>query len=251
MQAYGAGFARVYNRRWIGFARQVAPLLLDFYAATPLGQENKQVLDLCCGTGQVALHFLSRGYQVTGLDLSEHMLQYAQENARIFMEIGHARFVQADVTNFTLDERFGLAISTFDALNHLDNEAALRACFHCVATVCDGIFIFDLNTRLGLRRWNSIEVDDSNDDMLIVNHGIYAVEAERSWMRVVGFVRQPEGLYERFEETVYNTVFDLARVEALLYETGWKDVYFAHLRDLKTPLDEPEKEGRVFIVAQK
>jgi hypothetical protein len=51
MQPYSQGFARAYNLRWSGFARQVAPLILDFYAATPIGHKDKTVLDLCCGAG--------------------------------------------------------------------------------------------------------------------------------------------------------------------------------------------------------
>jgi len=34
-------------------------------------------------------------------------------------------------------------------------------------------------------------------------------------------------------------------------DVGWKDVHFAKIQDLKIPLTEPEKEGRVFIVASK
>jgi hypothetical protein len=35
-----------------------------------------------------------------------------------------------------------------------------------------GFFIFDLNTRAGLRRWNSISVDDGDDNVLIITRGI-------------------------------------------------------------------------------
>ena len=80
MQAYGRVFARVYNMKWGGFANRVAPLILDFYQNTTIGQENKSVLDLCCGTGQLAVHFLDRGYRVTGIDSSENMLYYARES---------------------------------------------------------------------------------------------------------------------------------------------------------------------------
>jgi ubiquinone/menaquinone biosynthesis C-methylase UbiE len=85
MQSYSQDFARVYNLRWSGFARQVAPLILDFYAATPIGHKDKTVLDLCCGTGHLAVYFLEKGYRVVGLDLSEHMLEYARENARQYI----------------------------------------------------------------------------------------------------------------------------------------------------------------------
>lgn len=251
MQAYGDGFARVYNKRWVSFARQVSPFLLEFYAGLPLAQSNRLVLDLCCGTGQLAVYFLERGYQVIGLDLSAAMLHYACENTQRFIDSGQARFVQADATDFTLEERFGLVVSTFDALNHLSDLQALQHCFGCVAAVTDGYFIFDLNTRMGLRRWNSIEVDDSREDMTIVNHGIYDVTSERAWMKVTGFVRNADGLYERFEQTAYNTVFAMDAVKVALLATGWQHVYFARLQDLKTPLEDPEAEGRVFVVAQK
>ncbi len=251
MQAYGPGFAQVYNKRWINFARQVAPYLFDFYAQSDQASSHRSVLDLCCGTGQVARYFLEREYQVVGLDLSAAMLHYARENTQPYLVSGQARFVQADATNFTLPDRFGLVISTFDALNHLPDLTALRQCFAAVAAVCDGYFLFDLNTRVGLRRWNSIEVDDSRDDMTIVNHGIYDVTSDRAWLKVTGFVRNGEGLYEHFEQTVYNTIFAMSDVKTLLLETGWRDAYFARRQDLQTPLTDPEQEGRVFIVAQK
>lgn len=103
MQAYSKGFARAYNRRWSGFARQVAPLLLDFYAATPIGRGNMTVLDLCCGAGHLAVHFLEKGYRVVGLDLSDHMLHYAREHTRRYIETGQATFIQGDARNFTFD----------------------------------------------------------------------------------------------------------------------------------------------------
>ncbi|MEJ5240389.1 MAG: class I SAM-dependent methyltransferase [Anaerolineales bacterium] len=251
MQSYSKGFAKLYNLRWSGFARQIAPFILDFYATTPMGQENRTVLDLCCGAGHLAVHFLERGYRVVGLDLSEHMLYYARENARPYVETGQAAFIQGDASNFTLDERFGLVVSTFDALNHLENEQSLRRCFQCVYAVCDGYFIFDLNTRYGLRRWNSIQIDDSNDEALIINRGIYDGQSDKAWTKITAFLQLPNGLYERCDETVFNTVFELAKVRDALLEVGWKDVYFARVQDLRTPLDEPEKEGRVFIVASK
>jgi SAM-dependent methyltransferase len=251
MQAYSKGFARAYNLRWSGFARQVAPYLLDFYAGTAPGRENKPVLDLCCGTGQLAVHFLDKGYRVVGLDLSEHMLHYARENALQYVEAGQAIFIQGDASNFTLDERFGLVVSTFDALNHLENEQELRSCFECVHAVCAGTFIFDLNTRRGLRRWNSIQVDDSDEGALLIIRGIYDGQSDKAWTKISGFLRLPDGLYQRFDETAFNTVFEMERVKDMLLDVGWKHAHFTRMQDLKTPLDEPEMEGRVFIVASK
>jgi SAM-dependent methyltransferase len=250
MQAYGRAFARVYNKRWTGFAHRVAPLIAEFYASTTPGKANRSILDLCCGTGQLTLHLLEQGYTVTGLDLSEHMLQYARENASAYVESGQAGFVRADAAGFSLEQQFGLVVSTFDALNHLDSQEALQTCFQSVFAVLieGGYFVFDLNTRAGLLRWNNIGVDDSEEAM-IVTRGIFDGQGNRAYTRVSGFIKAASGQYDRFEETVYNTVFDMAWVQDTLLQIGWRDVHFARYEALATPIAEPEKEGRVFFVA--
>jgi len=187
MQAYNQAFAHIYNEKWTAFAQRVAPAIQDFFASTPIGQEHRSLLDLCCGTGQLASHFLENGYRVVGLDLSEPMLAYARENNRAYLESGRARFIQGDASHFNLDERFGLVVSTFDALNHLDGKQALKSCFESVHRVCDGYLIFDLNTRAGLKRWNSIQVDESQEDAVIINRGIYDGQSDKAWTRITGF----------------------------------------------------------------
>ncbi|MCL5999186.1 MAG: class I SAM-dependent methyltransferase [Chloroflexi bacterium] len=252
MQAYSTEFARVYNMRWAGFATQVAPRILEFYERTPLGGQNTSVLDLCCGTGQLARHFLDKGYRVTGVDSSEGMLNYARENVADGVADGRAKFIQADAAGFTLDECFGLVVSTYDALNHLDDADALRRCFQSVFAVLahDGTFIFDLNTRAALAGWNSIAIEDT-EEMMLVSRGIYDVPNNRATIRISGFVRTASGCYERFEETAYNTAFDMEMVRQALLDTGWREVHFARSQDLAVPILEPENERRVFIVARK
>jgi SAM-dependent methyltransferase len=249
MQAYSAAFARVYNQQWGGFARHIAPRLLDFYAGTPHGQARQPVLDLCCGTGQLALAFLDAGYPVTGLDLSEAMLSFAAQNAAEHVIAGRARFVHGDAASFTLDERFGLVISTYDALNHLPSLDALRRCFASVRAVLlpGGHFIFDLNTRLGLRRWNTIHIDDS-DEAVVIQRGVFDGEGDRAWVKISGFIRVKDGRYERFDEVVYNTVFALADVLGALGQAGFA-AHPARADNLAAPLADPEAEGRVFFVS--
>src|SRR6266536_2641960 len=147
MQAYSRRFAYVYNLRWNGFARAAAPYLLHYYAATPLGQARQPVLDLCCGNGILAARFLEQGYPVTGLDLSAPMLAYARANTASFTATGQASYLQADAARFGLAPRFGLAVATYDALNHLPDAAALRGCLRSAAAALQpgGTFLFDLN----------------------------------------------------------------------------------------------------------
>lgn len=252
MQAYGAGFARVYNARWGDFARRVAPIIEAFYASTPLGRRERSLLDICCGTGQMAVHFLQRGYRVTGVDLSLAMIGHATQNTAAYVESGQARFVLANACEFSVDGRFGLATATYDALNHLPDLDALATCLRRIhaATMDGGLLIFDLNTRRGLEAWNSIQVDD-NEDLLLVNRSIFDRQAGKAWARLSGFAKVGEGLYERFEEVVYNTAFDLESVRSLLLETGWNAVHIARLDNLGQPLTDPEAEARAWFVASR
>lgn len=251
MQAYGEGFAQVYDQQWTAFVRQVAPALLACYRQSAPGQAGLPVLDLCCGTGQLAQAFLERGYRVTGLDLSSAMLAHASRNNAAHVLSGQARFVQGDAADFHLDERFGLVTATYDALNHLDGLEALRRCFGCVyaALVDDGLFLFDLNTRVGLGRWcgTRMEVQEA---VTLFQRGYWDADATRAWMEITGFVRRPDGLYERFDERLFNTAYALAEVEQELRASGFA-AYPARLDDLGTPLVSAEAEGRVCFVARK
>jgi len=252
-QAYSAAFARAYNMRWSFFAAQAAPLIQAYYEITPMSRKNRKLLDLCCGTGVLARAFLENGYQVVGLDLSEPMLAFARQNNQDYLLAEQASFIQGDASHFEIAGRFGLVVSTFDALNHLPDETALGNCFACVYPVLEkgGTFIFDLNTALGLRQWSGMQVDDSNPDALIINRGFLVGENNRAWTAITGFLREEDGRFSRFDEVAYNSLFSMERVKNLLNEAGFAHIHCARLTDLNTPITDPESERRVFFVAQK
>ncbi|MFN2236471.1 MAG: class I SAM-dependent DNA methyltransferase [Anaerolineales bacterium] len=252
MQGYGRIFAKVYNLLWNDFADRIAPQLHDFYTTTQSGQQRQPVFDLCCGTGRLSRFFLEKDYRVVGLDLSEHMIAYARENNLEYVVAEQADFILGDAANFTLDQKFGLTVATYDALNHLPDADALRNCFRCVFDILvkNGYFIFDLNTRTGLKHWNGIMVRPG-DQVYLVNRGMYDEHTVKAWTKITGFVQDGNGLYERFDETVYNTVFEMISVRVWLLETGFRRVYFAVDGTLNSPVENPEEQKRVFVVAQK
>lgn len=253
MQAYGDAFARIYNRKWGDWARRNAPKLREFFDATPLSTRGpRSLLDLCCGTGQLSLHFLEFNYRVTGIDLSPGMLEHARANCAAYIVAGAARFLQGDAAQFTLDEPVQFAVSTFDALNHLPDLAALRSCLECVhrCLLPGGVFIFDLNTPLGLNGWATLNVEE-NPDLTLITSGLYDERGGKAWTRICGYVRAEDGRYDRFEETVYNTAFALSEITALLNSTGWGHWHYARIDQLALALDKPEYEKRIFIVAEK
>jgi SAM-dependent methyltransferase len=251
MQEYGKIFAGIYNRMWTGFALQAAPLILAYYESAAAEKRRRRILDVCCGTGQLLLHFLERGFSATGVDLSPSMLACARENCARFIADGKADFINADAASFTVRTPHDLAVSTYDALNHLDSLAKLGSCFSCVRAALDpgGFFIFDLNTETGLRHWNGITVEEGEQGMM-VKRGIYAPGMGRAYLRITGFARTGPDTYTRFEETAFNTLFKMEDVARRLVEAGFRTSWFATVRNLAEKVADPEELDRAFIVAR-
>ena len=71
-------------------------------------EKGAKILDVGCGTGRHAVELAKRGYNVTGLDISEKMLELAEEKCR--KEDVNVNFIHADATDFNLEEKFDAAI---------------------------------------------------------------------------------------------------------------------------------------------
>ena len=81
---------------------------VDFIEKEINQNKNCKILDVGCGTGRHAIELTRRGYSVTGVDLSENMLEKARENA---IDAGfEIDFRQADARNLTFKEEFDLVI---------------------------------------------------------------------------------------------------------------------------------------------
>src|SRR5437588_3219313 len=102
----------------------------------------RTVLELGCGTGSI-LRQLWTHYEVTGVDLSEEMLERAAKKTP-----GIPLF-RADMRTFDLGERFDVVLCVYDSINHLlrfDDWKAVFAGAHKHLNE-NGVFIFDINTQ--------------------------------------------------------------------------------------------------------
>ncbi len=252
-QVYGEAFAKVYNDRLTFFSDRMAPQLIELFDSDSLlASSPRDVVDVCCGTGRLAHHLIEAGYDVTGVDLSEHMLAHARANNQQAEQEGHARFLQADARDFRLETPVAFAVSSFDSLNHLPDAEALVAAIRCVsATLCSpGLFVFDLNTPRGHERWNSITVEDA-DEFTMISRGIYAAGGKRAYTSITGFMRNEDGSYTRFSEQAFNTVFDIDSVPAMVRAAGFSDCYVAENGKLSEAVEDPNALGRAFFVCHR
>jgi SAM-dependent methyltransferase len=104
------------------------------------------ILDLGCGTGNHALPLARRGFDVTGVDRSEFMLEQARAKATAFGRPPPDHFHQGDIRNVDLGQQFDAALLMFAVLGYqIDNTdviAALRTARRHLRP--GGLLLFDV-----------------------------------------------------------------------------------------------------------
>jgi len=81
---------------------------VDFLESEINHDKNSKILDVGCGTGRHSIELASRGYSVTGVDLSDNMLNAARKKAQ---KAGvSVDFIKADARNLPFQTEFDLVI---------------------------------------------------------------------------------------------------------------------------------------------
>lgn len=110
--------------------------------------DTQKILELGCGTGQLALDLAELGtYTVVGIDLSAEMIRVA--NARKSISgIDGVQFETADFRNFKTETPFDALILIQDGLNYCLEDQGVIDLLNCAqnALQIGGLFIFDQST---------------------------------------------------------------------------------------------------------
>jgi len=114
------------------------------------------VLELCCGTGRVAMPLAREGIRVTGVDISEKMLRRFRVNVERETEDSRGRieFICQDVTQLSLPRTdYAVAIMAFNSLLCIpDFEAQCRALHSLAAHLAPaGRLVLDIVNPLALK----------------------------------------------------------------------------------------------------
>ncbi|MEW6555678.1 MAG: class I SAM-dependent methyltransferase [Actinomycetota bacterium] len=236
-------FAWFYNHYW-GTITANPPMsdALDrlLFSHLPSGA---RILDICCGTGQLAAMLAERGFAVTGIDGSARQLAYARRNAP------GCEFIHADARDFELPREYDAAISVYDSLNHIMTLEGLWRCFRSTCNACKpgSQFLFDLNMEEGLlKRWKGSNAQVGEDNAFIMRFS-YDRASKIARAETTLFQRE-EGTWRRSDLSLLQTAYSEEEVTRALLEGGFADVsVHAGLKELGPPMGE----GRSFFLARK
>ena len=110
----------------------------------------RTILDGGCGTGGHAIPLVSRGYEVTGVDSSETMIEHAKEKAK--KSNLSPDFQVGDLRRFSLNKEFDACICMFAVMGYITETEDILSTMENIRKHLnkEALFIFDL--------WNGLAV---------------------------------------------------------------------------------------------
>ena len=84
---------------------------------------NSRVLDIACGSGRHTIELARRGFEVTGFDLSDFLINEAKKNLSESPEKNlKARFLKKDMRSFNFRNSFDMAVNIFTSFGYFDSD---------------------------------------------------------------------------------------------------------------------------------
>ncbi|HEX4957817.1 MAG TPA: class I SAM-dependent methyltransferase [Lacibacter sp.] len=110
-----------------------------FYSSIFHHYNKRRIVEIGCGTGNLAQRFIENHYHYVGVDLSSDMLQFAQFKNK------DGLFLKADMRRFTLSQPAEACLMAGRTISYLQSDEDVYACFSSVFKQLqnDGIFCFD------------------------------------------------------------------------------------------------------------
>jgi SAM-dependent methyltransferase len=131
---------------WSNFARR---------AASGRAGAKRQILELGCGTGRVAIPVARTGARIVGIDRSESMLSRARMRVQRARLAGGVQLIRGDIRHLPFpDKTFPLVMAPYGILQSLLDEDLLRSTLQDVNRVLTRDGTFGLELVADLPAWD-------------------------------------------------------------------------------------------------
>lgn len=180
------------------------------------------VLDLACGTGKMTFLLRGKGYDMTGVDLSEDMLSVARD-ACYDKGIEDILWLCQPMQGFELYGTVDACVCCLDSLNYLTKPSELLECFKLVHNylIPDGVFIFDINTPY---RFEKVYADNDyileSEGALVAWQNSYNKKSRLCKFYLSVFEEQDDGSYQRSDEVQTERCYTKEQIVKALESAG-------------------------------
>lgn len=245
-------FSQIYSRgNYPRYSEKMAELLPDILGRLDI--HPREILDLACGEGTFAVKVSQYGFEVTGIDQSDQMIQIAR---RLASTAGvDVTFLQADMRSLPFGNDFDLVTCWFDSLNYLLTSDDLVQAFRQVrqALKPQGYFIFDMNTLFQLStKWQEVPcyVQQDKSKIFELHRTDFDEESKVASLTITAFIRDSneDGKWSRIDETHKEKGYELSTIKKCLINAGFKIVKCWDNIISQTPPEDDS--GKIWFVTQ-
>ncbi|HTI14370.1 MAG TPA: class I SAM-dependent methyltransferase [Dictyobacter sp.] len=199
-----------------------------------------KILELACGSGRVLLPLAQEGYELTGVDYSDKMLELARETLAQAGVVSRCTLAQQDICTLQLEQKFRLAFIALGSFGHITTRkdqqrvlSGLRNHLSKGATLiidisnADARYMEDLSGQvLHQGTWQS-------EDGSYYTHFVTPSSATREHLLELTHFYDHHiqgGPVERTVVTTFLYLFEHTEMELLLEQAGFvvKDIYGDH-----------------------
>lgn len=223
MKSYG-DFAKVYDslmHKDISYSRW-ADYIENIFIKYDVNPDL--VCDLACGTGNMTIELAKRGYNMIGVDISEEMLNIANEKSAGLDIL----YINQPMQKLDLYGTMGAFLCMIDGINYVIDPHALITLFTRMKTCFmdpDAIFIFDISTRYKLKKIIGSDTFVYSDKNIFYTwQNRYLEEKNISDMFLTFFERQKNGSYRRFEERHLQHAYSENELRYMLTKAGFSKI---------------------------
>lgn len=173
-----------------------------------------RLVDLACGTGNITTALYDLGYAVSGVDLSEAMVQVAREKA-ILLE-REIEYHQRDLRHLHGLGPYETAVCLYDSFNYLLTPQDLAQALDAVHAILlpGGLFIFDVCTERNSKLYfQDVKEDESGPGFNYARRSRYDHQRRLQYNE---FHIRFDGQDEVLEETHCQHIYPLAELEAAI-----------------------------------
>lgn len=211
--------------------------------------DRKQILELACGTGALAVEFAQKNLDVTALDLSEEMLMVASQRA-LHAEVD-IQFVEGDMLDLT-DIGVYEAVTCFsDSICYMEDAKAVQQVFDGVYHLLQdkGIFIFDVHSLYQIDEvFPDFSYHYQTDEFAFLWESYAGKKSHSIEHFLTFFVEEEENLFSRVDELHQERTYPLETYLTMLENAGFAKVEsYADFMDASPN----EKSRRWFFVCHK
>jgi SAM-dependent methyltransferase len=214
----------------------------------------KRVLEIACGPSPNLKELVQRGYEYTGLDINESMINYIRKKYNSLRD--KTTFIVADMRNFSIEKKADLVFLMGGSLFGRNNQDIL-ANFSCVANSLkiDGLYLLDSCVEFNYNNEedNTEWILENNESKIKARISSKAIDkVNQLWEHRLNVDVQENGKEMHFESTDVTKVIFPQEFLLLIEKTkkfefvGWWNNW-----DINEPIEKAKKIERPLILVRR